>query len=208
MLVGSDTSNINTKDGKTGVVHIERVKDGYVLLKMEGGQRVWAPKEMLQEKSDGSYYLPLNMHEIMEQGRTADGFESETIRIIPIIQEELVVEKQKRETGRVRVFKHVEFREETVEEPGYIEELQFERVPVNEVIDSPQKARYEGNTLIIPLIEEELVVQKRLVLREELRVTKKRRETLNKQDVTLRREEVSIDRLEPERKRQGFKKDR
>jgi uncharacterized protein (TIGR02271 family) len=207
MFVGSDT-RINTKDGKTGVVHIERVKNGYVLLKMEGGQRVWAPKDMLQEKNDGSYYLPLTMHEIIEQGMTADNFDSETLQKIPIIQEDLVVEKQKRETGRVRVFKHVEFREETIEEPGYIEELQFERVPVNEVIDSPQKARYEGNTLVIPLIEEELVVQKRLVLREELRVTKKRRETLNKQDVTLRREEVSIDRLEPERKQQGFKKDR
>jgi uncharacterized protein (TIGR02271 family) len=111
------------------------------------------------------------------------------------VQEELVVEKQKRETGRVRVHKQVHSRQETVDEPGYIEEVIYERVPVNEVIDAPRTAHFEGNTFVIPLIEEELVVTKRLVLREELRITKKRKMVHNKQEVTLRKEDVTVDRI-------------
>jgi uncharacterized protein (TIGR02271 family) len=193
-------TRLETKDRKKGVVQVERAEDGLALLKMDNGQRVWAPIELLQERNDGSYYLPLDMDTILSQSETAEGSDRETIRIVPIVQEELVIDKQKRETGKVRVHKHVQTRQETVDEPGYIEELFFERVPVNKVIDAPQTSRYEGKTLVIPLIEEELVVQKRLVLREELRVTKKRKEVRNKQNVTLRKEEVTIDRINPENK--------
>jgi uncharacterized protein (TIGR02271 family) len=193
-------TRLETKDRKKGVVQVERAEDGIALLKMDNGQRIWAPIELLQERNDGSYYLPLDMETILAQSETAEGSDRETIRIVPIVQEELVIDKQKRETGKVRVHKHVQTRQETVDEPGYIEELFFERVPVNKVIDAPQTSRYEGQTLVIPLIEEELVVQKRLVLREELRVTKKRREVRNKQNVTLRKEEVTIDRINPESK--------
>jgi uncharacterized protein (TIGR02271 family) len=191
-------THLETKDRKKGVVKIMRAKDGLALLQMEDGQRVWTPIDLLEERHDGSYYLPLDMESILAQSIEADETERETIRIVPIVQEELIVEKQKRETGKVRLHKQIKTRQETVDEPGYIEELFFERVEVNEVIDAPRTARYEGKTLVIPLIEEELVVQKRLVLREELRITKKRREVRNKQEVTLRKEEVTVDRINPE----------
>jgi uncharacterized protein (TIGR02271 family) len=193
--VNSNTPHrLETKDKKRGVVQIERAKDDLALLQMENGQQVWAPIDLLQERSDGSYYLPLDLDMISELPDAGTGTNREVIRIVPIVQEELVVDQQKRETGKVRVHKEVKTREETIDEPGYIEELVFERVPMNKVIDSPRTARYEGKTLVIPLIEEEIVVQKRLVLREELRVTKKRREVRNKQNVVLRKEEVTIDR--------------
>lgn len=190
----STPHRLETKDKKRGVVQIERTKDDLALLQMENGQRVWAPIDLLQERSDGSYYLPLDMDTILELSDAGTDTSREVIRIVPIVQEELVVDQQKRETGKVRVHKQIKTREETIDEPGYIEELVFERVPMNKIIDAPQTARYEGKTLVIPLIEEELVVQKRLVLREELRVTKKRREVRNKQSVVLRKEEVTIDR--------------
>jgi stress response protein YsnF len=58
--------------------------------------------------------------------------------------------------------------------------------------------RSEGNTLIIPLLEEVLVVEKRLLLKEELHLTKQRVETHQPQRVTLRREEAAIERVETE----------
>jgi uncharacterized protein (TIGR02271 family) len=185
---------IETRDQQQGVVLVERAKGDMALLQMENGQRVWTPRSYLQKRGDGSYYLPLDIEDIMSHGVETDS-DRQTIRIVPIVQEELVVEKQKRETGRVRVHKQVHTRQETVDEPGYIEEVSYERVPVNEIIDAPRTAHFEGNTFVIPLIEEELVITKRLVLREELRITKKRKLTRTKQDVTLRKEDVTVDRI-------------
>jgi len=51
--------------------------------------------------------------------------------------------------------------------------------------------------MIVPLLEEVLVVEKRLMLREEVRVTKRRNETHRPQTVTLRKEDVKVEKLEP-----------
>ncbi|NJR12919.1 DUF2382 domain-containing protein, partial [bacterium] len=50
---------------------------------------------------------------------------------------------------------------------------------------------------IIPVVEEVIVVEKRLRLREELRVTKQRVEDHTPQQVILRRKEVTVDRETP-----------
>ncbi|MDB5301088.1 MAG: hypothetical protein JWO87_2751, partial [Phycisphaerales bacterium] len=59
------------------------------------------------------------------------------------------------------------------------------------------EVRREGDTLIVPLVEEVLVVEKRLVLREEVRVTTRRSQTHQPQRVTLRSEEAEIERIAP-----------
>jgi uncharacterized protein (TIGR02271 family) len=55
----------------------------------------------------------------------------------------------------------------------------------------------EGDTLIIPVLEEMLVVEKRLVLKEEIRVTKRRIDEIERARVVLREEHVDIENLEP-----------
>ena len=57
--------------------------------------------------------------------------------------------------------------------------------------------RSEEDTLIIPVLEEVLVVEKRLLLKEEVRITK-REETHTPQRVTLRREEAAVERINRE----------
>ena len=99
---------------------------------------------------------------------------AEPIRI-PLIHENLEVDKQWVEAGAVLLRKRVESRTETVPvELGY-EEVQVERVPVHRVLrdDEDVAPRQEGNTLVIPVVEEELVVVKRRVVREEIRVNKR-----------------------------------
>ena len=115
--------------------------------------------------------------------------------IIPVIQEEIVVDKYVVERGKVRVSKRVSEHEEIVDEPLFHEEVSVERVPVNRVVESAPGVRNEGDTLVIPIVEERVFVEKRLVLVEELHVKKQLVETHQPQTITLRKEEVEINRI-------------
>jgi len=115
--------------------------------------------------------------------------------VIPVVVEELAVGKREVETGRVRITKTVEERVERVDATVVQEEVEIERVPVNRFVDGPQPVRYEGDTMVIPLLEEVLVVEKRLRIRDEIRVSKRRAELYNAVPVTLRAEKVHVERL-------------
>jgi uncharacterized protein (TIGR02271 family) len=121
--------------------------------------------------------------------------ELEEALVVPVIEEELNLERQKRETGRVRINKVVHERTELIDEPLITEDVQVRRVPVNRVVDGPVPVRYEGDVMIIPLLEEVIVTEKRLILKEELHVTKQRTEMRNPQEVTLRTEEAIVEEV-------------
>lgn len=123
--------------------------------------------------------------------------------VIPVIQEEIVVDKRVVETGRVRISKQVKEYEEMVDVPLLQEQVAVERIPVNRVVESAPKIRQEGDTMIIPVVEEQVFFQKRLVLVEELRVRKQVIETHQPQQITLRREEVDIKRSDAAENRGG-----
>lgn len=114
--------------------------------------------------------------------------------IVPVTAEELHVGKQRIETGRVRISKRVSEHEELVDESGFTEAVEVERVPIDRVLDAPVEPRYEGDTLIVPVMEERLVVEKQLILKEELRITKRRHEVPSHHRVKLRSEEVQVKR--------------
>jgi len=117
--------------------------------------------------------------------------------VVPILNEEIKITRERVVTGGVRVHKTVRERTETVDEPTYEEKIEVERVAVNQFVSEPPPVRYEGDVMIMPLLEEVLVVEKRLVLREEVRISK-RRETVNKpQQIVLRREDATVERIEP-----------
>jgi uncharacterized protein (TIGR02271 family) len=120
--------------------------------------------------------------------------EGETV-VIPIVEETFDVQKRRAETGRVHITKVVREREELVDEPLLHEEVEVERVAINRVVDGPITARHEGDTLIIPVLEEVLVVEKRLVLKEELRITKRLIQAHKPQQVTLRSEAATVERI-------------
>jgi uncharacterized protein (TIGR02271 family) len=115
--------------------------------------------------------------------------------VVPIVEEELHIEKQKVETGRVRLTKTVQEREVLVTQPSMQEDIQIERVPVNRWLSEPASVRYEGDIMIIPVMEEVPVVEKRLRLKEELHVTKRQITTQRSEPVLLRTEEVRVERM-------------
>ena len=117
---------------------------------------------------------------------------------IPVVEEQVRINKKTVETGRVNIYKDVHEEDVTVDVPTVHEEVNVERVPVNEYVESaPPSVRYEGDVMIIPVLHEELVLVKRLKLVEELHVTKRKIETHEAQHVTLRKEEVNVNRVEP-----------
>jgi stress response protein YsnF len=76
------------------------------------------------------------------------------------------------------------------------ERVEVERVAVNRIVEQAPAVRTEGDVTIIPVLEEVLVVEKRLMLREEVRLVRRREETREQQTVTLRKEEVEVTRDE------------
>jgi uncharacterized protein (TIGR02271 family) len=118
--------------------------------------------------------------------------------VVPVFEEEVRVARKLVETGRVRVSKKVTEQEETVDVPLKHEEVQVERVPRNvEVTGRIPQMRQKGDTTIIPILREEVVVQKRLILVEELHVTKRVVKTSGKVKTRARKEEAKVERLRP-----------
>jgi uncharacterized protein (TIGR02271 family) len=113
--------------------------------------------------------------------------------VVPVIEEQLIVNKELIETGKVLIKKMVESTNEDIRIPLVEEEVEVERKAINQFIDPPPPAsRYEGEKLIIPVLKE--VVVKRLILVEELHITKKRSETEYHQEVNLNKEKVVVER--------------
>jgi len=115
--------------------------------------------------------------------------------VIPVVEEQAFVNKQVVQTGKVRITKRVSQHEELIDEPLLREEVTVERVPVNQYVDQAPQVRNEGDVMIIPVVQEQIVMQKRLVLVEELRVRKQTVETHQPQSVTLRKETVDVIRI-------------
>ena len=102
-------------------------------------------------------------------------------------------------TGRVRLARTIREREEIIDEPILRDEVSVRRVPVGRTVDGPLESRYEDDTLIIPVMREELVVERRWVLVEEIHVTRMRGEERRPERAHAQSERVSVYReMRPE----------
>jgi stress response protein YsnF len=113
---------------------------------------------------------------------------------IPLTAEELRVEKRSVVTGRVRVKTVVDSFEQIVKESLKTERLETTRVEIGKEIATIPSVRTEGDTTVIPVVEEVLIIEKRLFLKEEIHV---RRVISNDQveaPVTLRKQRAVVER--------------
>jgi uncharacterized protein (TIGR02271 family) len=122
---------------------------------------------------------------------------------IALVEEEARIDKREVVTGRVRIRTRVEEAEETVRGTLDEEVVEVERVPVDRIVDAAPAVRQDGDVTIIPVMEEVLVVEKRLVLKEELHVRRRRTQESVEVPVTLRRERVEVKRLPADETRAG-----
>lgn len=105
-------------------------------------------------------------------------------------EEELRAGVREREAGRVNVRKRVRTERERMAIPRRREQVNVERVPVNEPTSGTEIGEDE---VVIPVVEEEIVVQKRAVVREEIRVRKDVVEEEEIVEADLRKEEVEVE---------------
>lgn len=117
---------------------------------------------------------------------------------IPVVQEELVLGKREAETGRgIRINKTVSEEVWRIEDTVSQQTLDIQHIPVNAwVIGEAPTHRYEGETLVVPVLEEVLVVEKRLRLKEEIRISAKSHQQPISEHVVLRKEQVSVERFD------------
>lgn len=97
----------------------------------------------------------------------------QTPTTIPLVEEHLEVSTRKVETGRVRVETQTEFVKEFARAQLESAHVDVERVAVGKVVGEAPEIRTVGNVTIVPVLEEILVVEKRLVLKEELHITRR-----------------------------------
>jgi uncharacterized protein (TIGR02271 family) len=113
---------------------------------------------------------------------------------IPLGSEDVELSKRVVQQAVVRIQTKVREEERIIETRLLKDEITVERVELNLPIESPLEPRYEGEVLIIPVIEEVLVVRKQLVLKEELRITQRSVARPHAQAVLLRHEEATVER--------------
>lgn len=121
--------------------------------------------------------------------------------VLPLIEETARIDKRAVETGRVRVSTHTETIDQVLRETLRSDMVGVTRVPLNRTLaegEAVPQIRTENGVTIIPVLEEILVVEKRLVLKEEVHV----RQTTSGEDVEvpvmLRRQRAVVERIGPD----------
>lgn len=115
--------------------------------------------------------------------------------VVPIIEEKILLDKKMVETGNVRISKRVFEEQSTIDTLITSEEVLVERKEINQYVDvAPPAVRQEGDVTIISVIKEVLVIEKRLMLVEELYVTKSKKQQTATVSEMVRKEEVNITR--------------
>jgi uncharacterized protein (TIGR02271 family) len=119
--------------------------------------------------------------------------DDDTAQIVELREEELIAHKDLRDLGQIEVRTEVDDIPGRLEVDAYHEEVVVEHEAVGEVVSERDKPWEEDGVLIIPIYEEQLVVTKRLVLRERMRV---RRVGVTERQLfqdTLRRERLVVE---------------
>ena len=112
--------------------------------------------------------------------------------VLQLHAERLDVRRRVRQTGEVRVAIQTRSRDEQVDEQLNRREVRVERVAIDRFVDQMPEIREEGETTVIPVVEEILV--RRLFLKEEVRVTRIDTTHPHRETVTLRYQDVVISR--------------
>ena len=115
---------------------------------------------------------------------------------LTLVAEELIVGKEAVETGRVRVSKQTHTREVAVDESLLRESAEIETIPIGRQIFEMPSVRHEGETIVVPIVEEILHTERRLILKEEVRITRRKITEQFHDRVTLRYQEAVVTRVQ------------
>ena len=118
--------------------------------------------------------------------------------VLPLVEEIAVVGKRSVLTGRLRVHLVAGTAEEIAHAQVQRESVEVTRIPVDRIVETTPVIKTEGELTIVPVLEEVLVVEKRLVLKEELHIRRRVAAETVEVPVTLRKQRAIVERLAPE----------
>jgi stress response protein YsnF len=116
--------------------------------------------------------------------------------VLPLHTEEILVTRRRVEGDTVRVTTVTRQQERLVNETLTHERVEIERVPIGRVVDQVPPVREEGNTTIMSVIEEIIVIERRLILKEEVRLRRVRVTENHRETVMVREQDAVITRIE------------
>jgi uncharacterized protein (TIGR02271 family) len=115
--------------------------------------------------------------------------------VLPLVEEDMRINKREVTTGRVRVSTRTIEHTELARLDLASDDVEVVRVAVGREVSEAPQVRVEGQVTIIPVLEEVMVVEKRLVLREELHVRRTRTVETFQEPIALRRQEAVVERV-------------
>jgi stress response protein YsnF len=119
----------------------------------------------------------------------------ESERVVLPLQTEAVTTSRNQIAGSVvRVATVTREHEHFIDEELSHEHVEIERVPIGRQVDAIPPVREEGSTTVLPVMEE--VIERRLILKEEIRVTRVRSTEHHRERVVLRKQDAVITRTE------------
>lgn len=139
-------------------------------VKFSDGTEVTVPSATLRPQQDGTFYLEETELNVLGQkagDARADDFKSALGAVTP----------DGTRDDEVRIDASLAK-----------DEIEIQRIPVNLVLQAPAEVRFEDGVTIIPVMEEVLKVEKQLILREEIRISRKRTIQRGPQVVSLHKE--------------------
>lgn len=119
-------------------------------------------------------------------------------QVVTLVQERATIDRRLVETARVRVSTRTEAFEHIERASLGAEKVVVENHPVNAWVDAMPQVREEGQVTIVPVVEERLVVEKRLFVTEEVHIRRVRSTESVEVPVTLRRQRAVVERLPPD----------
>lgn len=196
--VGATLRDIQEQEGVVRAIH-QVDEEMMIWAETPGDHEVVLPLALLEYR-EGKWHVPVIFKDLRGSPEDKD---RENLTV-PVWEEVLQVGKQEKDTGKgVRIKKSVTEREETVALSLLHDELDVEEVPIHKLVSSDAMAapRQEGDTYIIPVFKEVLVVEKRICLEKEVRITRRKVAVQSSQSVSLKAEEVSINEFDEGNKR-------
>ncbi len=115
--------------------------------------------------------------------------------VLPLLEEEVRIGKREVSTGKVRIRTTSESFEEIARATLQGETVEVTRVPVDRVVDEAPQTRTEGGVTIIPVLEEVMFVEKRLVLKEELHIRRQATTETVEVPVSLRKQQAVVEHI-------------
>jgi len=112
---------------------------------------------------------------------------------LPLAEEHARIDKRQVVTGKVRVHTVVDVTDETVTDELAADHVQVSRVPIDRYVETAPGIRTEGGLTIIPVLEEVLVVQTKLLLKEEIHIERTVSTETVTQTVPVRKQRAVIE---------------